>query len=211
MRNFVLSEAKAGKPVVTANGMPARIICFDAKGPFPLVALVSENSQEVLHIYTKAGKYNLAGGSVLDLMMQEENCSNITTNPVRWIDDEDRKVSGYYINTYSDLKEVYELEYIPENRNVFATKRQAQSALALAQLTQIIANDPRFGGPITDEEWANNDCLKYYIRRSWSSNEALIRVYCTYTHFTSIAFHTDEQAELFLKENESLLKYYFMI
>lgn len=210
MRNFVLSEAKAGKPVVTANGMPARIICFDAKGPFPLVALVSENRQEVLHIYTKAGKYNLAGGSVLDLMMQEENCSNTTTNPVRWIDDEDRKVNGYYINTYSDLKEVYELEYIPENRNVFATKRQAQSALALAQLTQIIANDPRFGGPITDEEWSSDDS-KYVIRRCDSIHSKGFEVFGAFSFFSLLAFHTKGQAELFLEENESLLKDYFMI
>lgn len=211
MRNFVLSEAKAGKPVVTANGNPARIICFDYKGAYPLVALVSEDYQEVLHTYTEEGRYYLAGGSINDLMMKDEIESECTAKPVRWIDNKHRKVSGFYLNTYSDIREADKIECNPDNRNVFATKRQAQSALALAQLTQIIANDPRFGGPITDDEWGNNDFLKHDIRRSCRRHNSDLCVDCTLRFFTPLAFHTEEQAELFLEENESLLKEYFMV
>lgn len=211
MRDFVLSEAKAGKPVVTADGRPARIICFDSKGAFPLVALVSDEHQEFVHIYTEEGRYYLAGGSINDLMMKDDYDNECTANPVRWIDNKERKVSGYYVSTYSGIEKVTRATYDNTNRNIFATKRQAQSALALAQLTQIIANDSRFGGPITDKEWANNGILKYYIRRRWSNMESDIAVYCSFTYYTLIAFHTEEQAELFLEENESLLKKYFMM
>lgn len=211
MKNFVLSEAKAGKPVVTADGKPARIVCFDAKGPFPLVVLVSDEHQEFLYTYTEEGRYYLVGGSINDLMMKDDVCDESPAKQERWIDNKERKISGYYVSTYSSIVNEIGVTYDNTNRNIFATKRQAQSALAFAQLTQIIANDPRFGGPLTDEELTDNSCLKYYIRRNWSNDELSIRVYCTYSFFTFIAFHTEEQAELFLDENESLLKEYFMI
>ena len=40
MRKFNLEEAKAGKPVVTRTGRPVRILCWDAKGRDPIVALI---------------------------------------------------------------------------------------------------------------------------------------------------------------------------
>lgn len=43
---FDLAKAKAGHPVQTASGSPARIVCFDAKGPEPLVVLISEDDPD---------------------------------------------------------------------------------------------------------------------------------------------------------------------
>ena len=40
MKNFDLGKALAGYPVCTRDGHKARIICFDAKGAYPVVALV---------------------------------------------------------------------------------------------------------------------------------------------------------------------------
>ena len=39
------------------------------------------------------------------------------------------------------------------NFDTFATEKQAKSALAMAQISQIMTNDKRFGGVITDAEW----------------------------------------------------------
>ena len=40
----------------------------------------------------------------------------------------------------------YGLPWKDGNLNIFATKKQAKSALAMAQISQIMANDERFGG-----------------------------------------------------------------
>lgn len=93
------------------------------------------------------------------------------------------------------------------NRNIFVTKKQAESMLAMAQLSQIIANDERFGGPITDEEWEAEGLPKHVIVRS--SNELRRDFY--YKHYHFLAFHTSEQRDLFLKENKDLIKQYYML
>ena len=90
---------------------------------------------------------------------------------------------------------------------IFATKKQAKSAKAYALITQIIANDIRFGGAITDEEWEDQTVKKYAINRcnGHLDTENLSYVY------SPIAFHTNEQRNLFFEENVQLLQDYFMI
>lgn len=63
MKPFNLEEAKAGKPVCTANGLPARILCFDkAKGDYPIVALIQAgDGKEFAESYTQAGRYYCDG------------------------------------------------------------------------------------------------------------------------------------------------------
>lgn len=92
------------------------------------------------------------------------------------------------------------------NLSVFATKKQAKSAFAMAQISQIMANDERFGGPVTDEEWKNSTS-KYIISRSYDG--VLSSVAASMYFF--LAFHTQEQRDLFLDENEDLVKDYLMI
>lgn len=46
MKPFNLEEAKAGKPVCTRDGKPVRIICWDAKGDNPIVALMEDGKGE---------------------------------------------------------------------------------------------------------------------------------------------------------------------
>lgn len=62
MKPFNLEEAKAGKPVCTRDGRPARIICFDAAMSYPIVALVheeeGEDGAEELIEYGDAGQFN---------------------------------------------------------------------------------------------------------------------------------------------------------
>ena len=100
----------------------------------------------------------------------------------------------------------YGLPWKDGNLNIFATKKQAKSALAMAQISQIMANDERFGGVITDAEWLQ-DFFKYAITRVSS----MIVKGCYTTNYKFLAFHTQEQRNLFLKENEDLVKDYLMI
>lgn len=113
---------------------------------------------------------------------------------------------GYYINNISIIDYV-EGEYNFSNHNVFATQKQAKSALAMAQISQIMANDKRFGGVVTDEEWNDSTLLKHVIGRQY--REVCPASVNIIYHF--LAFHTEEQRELFLKENKDLVRDYLMI
>lgn len=113
-------------------------------------------------------------------------------------------MNGYYISSDATIYSYDNGVLCRNSYNVFATEKQAKSALAMARISQIMANDNRFGGTITDEEW-NTDKKYIIIRRG--NNLGIETRYC----YEYLAFHTNEQAELFLKENEDLIKNYYMI
>ena len=91
--------------------------------------------------------------------------------------------------------------------NIFPTEKHAKSAKAYALISYILRYDDRFGGGITNGEWADGSVAKYTICRS-SNHLNMEELYYSYT---PIAFRTIEQRALFRKENEQLLKDYFMI
>lgn len=123
----------------------------------------------------------------------------------RWRNDITNILTGYFINNWSELIPTGRFN-VCSNYNIFATEKQAKSALAMARISQIMANDKRFGGVVTDEEW-NRATTKYIIARS---DNAIIysRYQATYQF---LAFHTSAQRDLFLKENRDLIKDYLMI
>ena len=128
----------------------------------------------------------------------------------KWRDDITNTFTGYFIDAWSEISTINSEESflnIRKNYNVFATEKQAKSALAMARISQIMANDKRFGGVVTDEEWDDNYINKYIIDRM--KNKIDTAVYCSAYQF--LAFHTTEQRDLFLKENEDLVKDYLMI
>ena len=127
----------------------------------------------------------------------------------RWKDDENSILTGYCITFGSTISKVNidsRLRNIKGNFNIFATEKQAKSALAMARISQIMANDVRFGGVITDEEWENGE-KKYVLQRY--NNKIQYNYY--YDTYYFLAFHTAEQRDLFLEENEDLIKDYLML
>lgn len=119
----------------------------------------------------------------------------------KWLDLE--RLSGYYITYNSKIYEANNFQISRDNRDVFLTEKHAKSALAMAQISQLM---PYYGGEITDEEWENTS-LKHVIERY--NNE--IRSVANYTRHEFLAFHTSEQRDEFLKNNEQLVKDYLMI
>lgn len=82
-KHFDLEAAKAGAKVVTRDGRPARIICFDKKDPdYPIVALVSETkdikSPEVIYIYQEEGRYFSTQENDRDLFLLDESEPELT-------------------------------------------------------------------------------------------------------------------------------------
>lgn len=127
----------------------------------------------------------------------------------RWRDDKYALIDGYFIRHDSNIVKidtdgVYNKK---DNYNVFAKEKQAKSALAMARISQIMANDKRFGGVVTDEEWGDENKIKYGMHRF--ENKIIKDTYVNWYNF--IAFHTIEQRDLFLKENEDLIKDYLML
>lgn len=126
---------------------------------------------------------------------------------IRWRDDENAKISGYYISAITaDIVEHDNALNIHVNYHLFATEKQAKSALAVARISQIMANDDRFGGIVTDEEWENG-CSKCYIERV---QNRISKSYYSY-FYNFLAFHAEKQRNLFLEENEDLIKDYLML
>lgn len=125
----------------------------------------------------------------------------------RWRDDEEARISGYWITSVSDINIRDNMLNDDTNYNVFVTKAQAKSALAMARISQIMANDERFGGVVTDEEWLSIGLPKAVIERE----SGKIAFTYKYTRWQFLAFHNLDQAELFLDENRDLVEQYLMI
>ena len=124
----------------------------------------------------------------------------------RWRNKENYDVSGYFIQNDSKIVPHLSGHNTSINYNVFATEKQAKSALAMARISQIMTNDKRFGGVVTDEEWGNNVPCYYVILKVRN-----ILVITTSYRYEYLGFHTEEQANLFLEENEDLIKDYYMM
>mgnify|MGYP003496543673 FL=1 len=113
---------------------------------------------------------------------------------------------SFYVTDYSDIKKmsVDECKFVEAHKNVFIDERHAKSALAMAQISQLI---PYFGGEITEEEWNNIFIPKYILGKV--KNEIIKDI--TYAPYSLLSFHTPEQRDEFLKYNKQLVKDYLMI
>ena len=109
-----------------------------------------------------------------------------------------RFVSGWYLGANDVLKETNE-ENI--DKSTFKTERQAKSALAYAQLTQLMAL-PEYNGDWVPD-WSNK--VKHVIRRYF--NEIDFDYYSNTHHF--LAFKSAEIRDKFYQNNYDLLKEYF--
>lgn len=125
----------------------------------------------------------------------------------RWRDNENATIDGFFISTHGEISDVRKLFNTPSSYNTFATEKQARSALAMARLTQIMDNDERFGGVVSDEEWNDRGKYKYVIERV--NNKIELESYTNMYHL--LAFHKKEQRDLFYQENEDLIREYFML
>lgn len=204
-RPFSIEEWKNGAKVETIDEEKVRILCTDVKNSQPIIAVVtSKNGEEYVRTFDAYGHYYTGEQSCCDLVIVEE------VEESKWADDEKAYGEGWYIGACSNIfHDVFSLNS-KCNRNVFATEKQVKSALAMARISQLMAHDERYGGVVTDEEWkeAQAKNLNFYGIVKW--NGKISDMVVTKMHLF-LAFHTSEQRDLFLKENEGLIKDYLMI
>lgn len=114
-------------------------------------------------------------------------------------------ISGVvFIGARSEFFEASGVPASNSSRNIFLTEKHAKSALAMAQISQLI---PYYGGEITNDEWKDSSIRKYIIFRKMS----YVGRCEAYSNYEFLAFHTAEQRDEFLKNNEQLVKDYLMI
>lgn len=120
----------------------------------------------------------------------------------RWEDLE--TINGVYIERNSSIISVSDARPVHDNRDIFIDEKHVKSAMAMAQISQLM---PYYGGEITDEEWKDGRILKYVIIKI--GNHVSCDDYNLKYEF--LAFHTKEQRDEFLKNNEQLVEDYLMI
>jgi hypothetical protein len=160
---------------------------------------------------TKEIKINVPEGYEIDKENSTFDCIKFKPNSKKWISNPNKRIKGYEIEKgkileFTDISPLC-MEGRDNCKDIFATEKQAKSALAMAQISQIMANDERFGGIIADEEW-NGYCMNKYCLIRYDNK--LSKDVLSHTHHF-LAFHTEKQRDLFLEENEQLVKDYLMI
>lgn len=110
------------------------------------------------------------------------------------------KISGYAITTENNIGHYSELSVIEENKNVFLNEKYAKSALALAQISQLL---PYYDSKVN---W-DRSTIKYCIART--GNQLYIDTWQSL--YNPLAFNSREEARRFLKHNKQLVKDYFML
>ena len=116
MKEFNLDEFKKNpsQKVVTRDGREVRIICTNAKNEFPIIALITNDSKEVLMDYNNNGKVSPDETTDFDLFFApnikkgwinifKDNNETYTSISIYQTKDEAEEVgkkSNYYISTY---------------------------------------------------------------------------------------------------------------
>lgn len=156
-------------------------------------------------------KINIPEGYVIDEDRSTFRCIKFKKK-YRFADyDGSYNINGFYIRS----SEIYTLNSnidcdgnYQSNKDVFATKGAAKSALAFAQITQIRANEPHKYGNKPIYKNANVYRIEYGVTKDLQ----IVNRMSPHTRLESyLSFDTLEHAELFLKENTQLVKEYFMM
>ena len=123
-----------------------------------------------------------------------------------WDDLIGKEIKGSFIDSETSIIFHVDNQKVTgeSEKQIFASKRHAKSALAMAQISQLM---PYYGSEITDKEWEDKYVDKYCFFRDGEN----IRLSTNTTVYRFLAFHTEEQRDDFLKYNKQLVKDYLMI
>lgn len=148
-------------------------------------------------------KINVPEGYEIDRENSTFECIKFRPIVKTWKDID--RISGKFINNISNITSI-ECRKSDNDKNVFISEKYAKSALAMAQISQLL---PYYGGFFTDEEWNDPFIKKYCIFRT---RDDIDYVENTFT-YRFIAFRTSEYRKKFMSrpENIQLVKEYLML
>lgn len=202
IKPFDLAKAKAGAKLRTKDGDPVEIFKWDARGIWPIRGMITTKDKDISASWNLEGKWRYGKFLNGNLVMVEE-----VEESEFWSDDKSNTFKGFVINNGENVAKISKATNIKFFYDVYATEKQAKSALAMSRISQIMAYDvENFGGPITDEEWLNDE-PKFVIYRM-NGNAFSTSITSSYSF---LAFHTAEQRNLFLEKYPQLVADYLMI
>lgn len=148
-------------------------------------------------------KINIPEGYEIDTENSTFECIKFRPIAKVWSDIE--RIRGKFIDNISNIKSI-ECRKSDDDKNVFISEKYAKSALAMAQISQLL---PYYGGFFTDSEWQDSKVKKYCIIRTRGDIEFVEN---TFT-YRFIAFRTSEHRKKFMSrpENVQLVKEYLML
>ena len=116
-----------------------------------------------------------------------------------------KKIEGYFVEPLDNNVYGYEENFRASLycKHIFKTEKQAKSALAYAQLTQLMALPEYNGDWVAD--WTAGNIKKSVIR----SLSGALEINSAYELYYPICFKYDGIRDEFLKNNRDLLKQYF--
>ena len=194
VKPFDVDLAKSGELVETRQGDCVRILCYDHKGVYPIVAAIGKD--EVLATYLTDGK---------SLCIDEKRDNDLVI--VKYVDEPDwteQLVTEYTYDKNCNLS-CYDVCYdeVTYPATPFLAKRQ----YAEAKISHILLNDPKYGGMITTDEWCDSNTVKYIIYNCANS----VQTDYSYINVDLLAFHTERQRDAFLNDYPELVNDYLMI
>lgn len=134
----------------------------------------------------------------------ESNFPELFHKEKKWLDI--GYLHGFYIKNDCTIQECEKGFSLEEGKNMFPTKREAESALALSQLLQW--RDKANGEKL--HEWADFTCSIIVKHQIECMENNLEKKSFNFT-FNSLSFKTPKIRDQFIKDHETLLKTYFMI
>ena len=107
------------------------------------------------------------------------------------------EIDGWYFDSRCNIDNAISLSATKPNKDVFATKEQAEASIAMAQLSQLmkVYNDG------WEADWSNYE-YKYCI--GFTRENLEIDKWLDFRHF--LAFKDEETAELFLENLRQLIE-----
>ena len=154
-------------------------------------------------------EFKIPEGYVIDNIKSTENkivCKPIVIKyPKSWEDAfVGNPICGYWIGAQSDII-VADRYAVTADKNVFKTEKQAKSALAYVQLTQLMAL-PCYNGDWVPN-WDDPSQQKYFIIRLKSD---LVKInFSSYFYF--LAFKSEEVRDAFFDNHIDLIKQFYQL
>lgn len=177
------------------------------------IRCVSDIKQEIMETNQKeekSFKVEIPEGYEIDKENSTFECIKFKKSkseyPKSWEEAfDDNVLSGYYITPACSQIQNYSLSKNSGkyNINLFKYQEQAESALAYAQLTQLMAL-PCFNGD-WKPKWVNGNKIKYGI----TFNNGKYHIESTYTRHLFLVFQSEEKAKIFLELYKDLIDVFF--
>ena len=116
--------------------------------------------------------------------------------------EKDSKLTGYCINSFSEVYAAYNYDRNCTTINTFATESQAEGSLALAKLSQQLAD---FNGE-WESQWGEGTADKWCIHNEFEDGHFVFVVSGGWCYRHLLTFKTKEDAQKFLSTNIKEIK-----